>query len=80
MKYNTDVRCTRDAVAQIGKSLFEVVFEIRFSTDFRRFFFQNKDIHIIVAFAYLSSSYSKFEWAENMAVQARTKKLSGKQI
>ena len=42
MKYNTDVRCTRDAVAQIGQSFFEVVFEIRFSTDFRRcFFFQN---------------------------------------
>ena len=39
MKYNTDVRCTRDAVAQIGQSFFEVVFEIRFSTDFRRFFF-----------------------------------------
>ena len=39
MKYNTDVRCTRDAVAQIGQSLFEVVFEIRFSTYFRRCFF-----------------------------------------
>ena len=39
-----------------------------------------KDVHIIVPFAYLLSSYSKFEWAENAAVQARTKKLSGKQI
>ena len=35
---------------------------------------------MLVPFAYLSSSYSKFEWAENAAVQARTKKLSGKQI
>ena len=41
---------------------------------------QLKDVHIVVPFAYLSSSYSKFEWAENAAVQARTKKLSGKQI
>ena len=32
-----------------------------------------KDVHIIVPFAYLSSSYSKFEWAENVSVQARTK-------
>ena len=37
-------------------------------------------LHIIVWFAYLSLSYSKFEWAENEAVQAHTKKLSGKQI
>ena len=34
----------------------------------------NKDVHIVVPFAYLSSSYSKFEWAENAAVQAHTKK------
>ena len=39
-----------------------------------------RDAHIAVPFAYLSLSYSKFEWAENMAVQARSKKLSGKQI
>ena len=39
-----------------------------------------KDVHIVVPFAYLLSWYSKFEWAENVAVQARTKKLSGKQI
>ena len=39
-----------------------------------------KDVHIVVPFAYLLLSYSKFEWAENAAVQARTKKLSGKQI
>ena len=39
-----------------------------------------KDVHIVVPFAYLSSSYSKFEWAENTAVQTRTKKLCGKQI
>ena len=39
-----------------------------------------KDVKIVVPFAYLSSSYSRFEWAENAAVQARTKKLSGKQI
>ena len=41
---------------------------------------KSKDVHIVVAFAYLLSSYSKFEWAENTAVQACTKKLSGKQI
>ena len=40
----------------------------------------SKDVHIVVPFAYLLSSYSKFEWAENAAIQARTKKLSGKQI
>ena len=34
-----------------------------------------KDAHIIVPFAYLSLSYSKFEWAENAAVQACTKKV-----
>ena len=45
MKYNTDVRCTRDAVAQISQNLFEVVFAIRFSTDFRRVFF-SKYIHV----------------------------------
>ena len=28
MKYNTDVRCTMDAVAQIGQNLFDVVIEI----------------------------------------------------
>ena len=25
----------------------------------------NKDVHIVVLFAYLLLSYSKFEWAEN---------------
>ena len=40
----------------------------------------DKGVHILVPFAYLLSSYSKFEWAENAVVQARTKKLSGKQI
>ena len=40
----------------------------------------NKDVHIVVPFAYLLSLYRKFEWAENVAVQARTKMLSGKQI
>ena len=40
----------------------------------------NKDVHIIEPFAYLLSSYSKIEWAENSAVQACTKKLSGEQI
>ena len=49
MKYNTDVRCTRDAVAQIGQSLFEVIFEIRFSTNFRRCFFQTT-YHVIFFF------------------------------
>ena len=39
-----------------------------------------KDVHIVVPFLYLSMSYCKFEWAENVAVQARTKKLSSKQI
>ena len=39
-----------------------------------------KDVHIVVLFAYLLSSYRKFEWAENAAVQACSKKLSGKQI
>ena len=39
-----------------------------------------KDVHIVVPFAGLLSSYSKFERAENAAVQARTKKLSSKQI
>ena len=39
-----------------------------------------KDVHIVVPFAYLLSSYSKFEWAQNAVVQAHTKKLSGKQI
>ena len=34
---------------------------------------QLKEVHIVVPFAYLSSSYSKFEWAGNAAVQARTK-------
>ena len=34
----------------------------------------------VVPFAYLSLSYSKFELAENVAVQARTKKLSGKKF
>ena len=37
-----------------------------------------KDVHIVVPFAYLLLSYSKFEWAENAAVQACKKKLSGK--
>ena len=36
--------------------------------------------HIVVPFAYLSLLYGKFEWAENVAVQTCTKKLSGKQI
>ena len=40
----------------------------------------SKDVHIVVPFAYLTLPYSKFEWAENEAVQARTKKLSSKQI
>ena len=40
----------------------------------------SKDVHIVVPFEYLLSSYSKFEWAENAAVQACPKKLSGKQI
>ena len=39
-----------------------------------------KDVHIVVSFAYLSSSYRKFELAESAAVQARTKKLSSEQI
>ena len=39
-----------------------------------------KDVRIIVLFAYLLSSYSKFEWVKNAAVQARTNKLSGKQF
>ena len=39
-----------------------------------------KDVHIVVPFTYLLLSYSKFEWAENATVQARTKKLSGIQI
>ena len=43
-------------------------------------FGMGKDVHILVPFANLSSSYSKFKWAENTAVQAHTKKLSGKQI
>ena len=30
----------------------------------------SKDVHIVVPFAYLLSSYSKFEWAENAVVQA----------
>ena len=38
-----------------------------------------KMLHIVVPLAYLSSS-SKFEWAENAEIQARTKKFSGKQI
>ena len=42
--------------------------------------FYLKDLHIIVPFAFLLLSFSKFEWAENVAVQACTKKLSGKQI
>ena len=29
-----------------------------------------KDVHIAVLFAYLSSMYSKFEWAENVALHA----------
>ena len=33
-----------------------------------------KDVHIVVPFAYLLSSFRKFEWAENAAVQACTKK------
>ena len=33
-----------------------------------------KDVHIVVPFAYLSSLYSKFEWAENAAVQVSAKK------
>ena len=37
-----------------------------------------KDVHIVVPFAYLLSSYSKFEWAERGGTG--TKKLSGKQI
>ena len=37
-------------------------------------------ILIVVLFAYLLLLYSKFEWAENVAVQACTKKLSSKQI
>ena len=39
-----------------------------------------KDVHIVVPLTYLLLSYSKFEWAENAAVQACTKKLTGKQI
>ena len=37
-------------------------------------------LHIIVKFAYLLLSYSKFELADKALVQSRTKKLSGKQI
>ena len=34
----------------------------------------SKDVHIVVPFEYLLSSYSKFEWAENAAVQALAQK------
>ena len=50
------------------------------TTAFINFYTAFKDVHIVVPFEYLSLSYSKFEWAENASVQARTKKLSGKQI
>ena len=44
-------------------------------------FLSCKDVvHIVVFFAYLLLSYSKFEWAENAVVQDCTKKLRGKQI
>ena len=39
-----------------------------------------KDVNILVLFAYLLLPYSKFGWAENAAVQDRTKMLIGKQI
>ena len=39
-----------------------------------------KNVQIVVPFEYLSLLYSKFEWAENPAVQARTINLSRKQI
>ena len=55
------------------KSQINAIFQISNCVD-------HKDVHIVVPFAYLLLSYSKFEWAENTAVQARTKKLSGKQI
>ena len=42
--------------------------------------FAVKDVHIVVLFAYLLALYSKFEWAENRAVQARIKKLNCKLI
>ena len=41
---------------------------------------RGKDVHMVVPLAYLSSLYSKFERAENPALQAYTKQLSGKQI
>ena len=50
------------------------------TTAFTNFYTAFQDVHIVVPFAYLSLSYSKFEWAENPAVQARTINLSRKQI
>ena len=41
---------------------------------------KDENLHIVVPFADLLLLYSKFDWAENPAVQARTKKLRGKQI
>ena len=35
----------------------------------------SKDVHIVVPFAHLSLSYSKFEWAENTAVTGLHKKV-----
>ena len=80
------------AALQRSLNLFEIASTFSCRNDFHATFYSlfdqdvswklnlNKDVHIIVPFAYLSSSYSKFEWAENAAVQARLKKLSGKQI
>ena len=36
-----------------------------------------EDLHIVIPFAYFLSLHIKFKWADNAAIQARTKKLSG---
>ena len=77
---------TGSATSEAPQSPHSMLLKFRFSEQGTRILLNRpidlnfKDAHIKVPFACLSSSYSKFEWAENAAVQARTKKLSGKQI
>ena len=53
----------------------DIFFKISLPTS--SFMLKLYNVHIIVLFAYLLSSYSKFEWAKNEVVQAGT---SGKII
>ena len=69
MKYNTDVRCTMDAVAQIGQNLFDVVIEIgiKFTiTDCSNFDKRCSGAHFVSFLFYYSCTYHvKFVFDRN---------------